>query len=723
VQVVELFMSLLPFLRKSPFARLLFFYASGIAIADNFGGRGFSILQLVIILALLWLTLLVIVVCYRNYNTGWLSGGLAALILFLCGMLAAKAQLQHEVSVNYLPECTGIYTIRIIDLPETADHTVKATARVLTAKTGSCPTTLHMRILVFLNRDSAADVIQPGSELLIRSALKRIPGHANPGEFDYGRYLAARHIYRQAFLKKGSWILCGSAPLKSPLAMACLMRQHLLRSFEKIGMSPSDNGLLAALTLGYKEDLDTRTRQVFSRAGVMHIMALSGFNVAIIAVVLGFLLGILDFNRAGKIGTTTFIILFLWLFAFVTGLSPSVIRATLMISLVMTGRLFHRQINTYNILFASAFLLLAFSPGMLADVSFQLSFAAVAGIVLYQPILYNMIIFRNTAVKKIWQLFTLSCAAQLATFPITLYYFHQFPVYFWLTNLYVTPLVSLIICIAGIYLSFAFIKPLAFLLGKILMILLHGLFLSVAVIEELPFSLIHDIYLSSIEAVIIILMILVLGMFILFRKLQWLQCFLVMMIVFMSLYGMNSLKLRNQEIWLIGSIRGETAINLIDGRSAILLLGSGKQPDENRLSYAFGNFWISHGISPIICGLDTAAFFINKNQFAQHLYYRSDWRGKNGLISFGGKRMIILRDDRFYQYRSLQPLSADMLVITGNMSVRPNRIAEEIESGLIILDSSVKNYQANQWKKACKKMGLKYYSISDQGAYCVETQR
>jgi competence protein ComEC len=708
-------MALLPILRKSPFSRLLFFYAAGIAIASKLGFHPFLMIELAGILLLLLFVLLMLILNYRHYNTGWVSGSLATVILFLCGIWAMEVQFRQEKMADVLPETPQEYRIRLIDLPETLKGSTRVTARVLEVKDDQTWTKQNLRIQIYFDLFVSKELISPGTELQIHTGLKKVPRPGNPGEFNYNLYLAARHIYRQAFVKDGDWHDYDSGHNWSVRARACLMRARLLQSFEKLDLEPSAYGLISALTLGYKEDLDARTKQIFSRAGVMHIMALSGFNVGIIALVLGFLLGIFDTNPAGRIVKTLIIIIFLWLFALVTGLSPSVTRATVMISFVMAGKLFHRPVNTYNVLFTSAFLLLAFTPGMLNDVSFQLSFAAVAGILLYQPILYDLAIFRLKFLNRLWQLFTLTLAAQLATFPLTLYYFHQFPVYFWLTNMYVIPLVSLIVCIAGIYLALSFIQPLVMIFGKILALLLKALFFSVAVTEDLPFSLISGVHISAPQAAILVIMVLVLAMFILFRKSMWIFCFLSAWIALFTLNALNSRRLGRQDIWMVGNVRGETAINIVRGRKAVVLLDHGHHSDDARLTYSFGDFWISHGLKPCLYSMDTSSS--ESIQIFDGLFCRMGWRGKNCMVSAKNRRMVILRDDQFYSYHSVNPLAVDMLVVTGSLSVKPYRMYKEILPEILILDSSVKRYQAEQWKQAGERLGIFCYPVTEKGAF------
>jgi len=708
-------MPLLPVLRKSPFARLIIFYAAGIATSNYVGTRPVFIFGLAASLILLWMGLLVIVICYKSFKTGWVSGIFAALTLYLCGIWAVEVHRSHESLVHALPDDRGNYKIRIMDLPEIKGSTLKATAKVLATGSGNRGMPGNFRILVYFDNYDTNEMIGPGCELSVYTALKTIPGPSNPDEFNYRKYLAARHIYRHAFVRPGFRKVTGIH--RSLRSWSCIMRRQLLFSLEKIGLDPAECGLLSALTLGYKEDLDARTKQIFSRAGVMHIMALSGFNVGIIALVLGFALGIFDYNEIGKAGKTFIIIAFLWLFALVTGLSPSVTRATLMISFVLSGRLFHRPVNHYNVLFASAFIILALSPNMLGDVSFQLSVASVLGIILYQPVLNKLLVFRNRIVNRIWQVFTLTWAAQLATFPLTIYYFHQFPVYFWLTNLYVVPLVSIIVCISCIYLAFAFIGPVAFIIGKVLSLLLKGLSFPVALVEDMPLSLISGIYISKTQVAMLIIMLLSLAIFGLFKMKQWLFVFMVVCISFAALNTLNALKISRQDIIMVGKIRDASAINITRGRQSMLLVGSGSLINDARLGYAFGNFWIRHRVNPRICEMDSASCIRRADSSIVGLQCRTGWRGKNCLVSSGARRMVILRDDFFYRYHSGERLEADLLVITGSLSIQPDVIAKEINPSLIILDSSVRISEARHWQKAFEKIGYHCFSVSENGAY------
>lgn len=705
-------MPLLEILRKSPFSRLIFLYAAGIVFAECTRSNSLPVAGYLIVVIILWIALWLLAMWHRKYYSGWIAGIVAALLIFTCGIWAAEIDFKKEEHAGSLPDTPFLYRMKIIEMPDVKVYPVKATARVMEMKTAEGWMRQHFKALLYISADSGSGLPSPGSELILKAALKNIPLPSNPEEFNYHKYLATRHIYKQSF------VTLTSRPIPDPVGVSpCRMRNRLLGLFREMGLEPAYYGLVSALTLGYKEEVDSATKLAFTKAGVMHIMALSGYNVGIIAVVLGFILGVFDKNPAGNYAKTFVIILFIWLFVLITGLSPSVTRAAVMISFVLTGRLFHRHVNTHNILFVSAFLLLTFSPGMISDVSFQLSFSAVAGILVYQPLMNNLVTFKVTFFNKIWQLFTLSCAAQLATFPLTLFYFHQFPVYFWLTNLYVVPLVSVIICLAGCYLALAWFKPLALLVSKILAVLLKTLLLSVSIVEKLPFSMISGVYINSAQAALVILAIFVLALIILHKKLKWYPILIIIMIVFEWIHLVHEKQLWDQQTGLISSVKGVTAINLISGKRGIVLMNALKPPDPNDLSYAFSNYWIKHGVSPRVILPDSLDRSFCNGLKIPGFYCRPAWRGSNMLITFNAHRLVLLRDDRFYKFHSGLPVQADIIVISRGISVHPDRIAQEIQAKMVIIDGSVKRSGIKQWKMEYEKIGVACHVISEEGAF------
>jgi competence protein ComEC len=704
-------MPLLPIFNKSPFLRFLICYAAGIASSGILGHSSFFMTAVFILMAILLIWQIVVSYWFIGYYTGVFTGSLGAVVLFLAGLFTGDVHAMREDFFRNYTESPGYYRIRMLDTPQERAYNIKTTGRITHRMHQGHWVCESYLILVYFEKSPGLVVPEEGSTLLVKAALKKIPGPRNPGEFDYSRYLASRNIFRQVYLKKGTWTLSGFESW-SPRARSSAWRRKLVNRLNTIVSPEAHRGLLAALTLGYREDLDAHTKQLFSEAGVMHVMALSGFNVGLIALVLEFLFGMFSGAR-WRICNTLLILVFLWFFALLTGLSASVLRATAMITLWMAGRLMHRKINPSNLLFAAAFFLLTFSPGLLSDVSFQLSFTAVTGIHFFQPLFYRKISSLRI-VDKIWQLFTLSCAAQLATFPITLYYFHQFPVYFWLTNLYVVPMVSLIICLAGAFLLFTCIPPLAFILGQVLAALLKLLYGSVMMVENLPFSLIDNVYVNAGQVFLLFGILLTSALALYLRSIRLVYPVLLLFIVYQVTGFLHTYDTKKNSFLMVGNLRDRSVIIVKSGMEALCITDPGPVLPREQLRYSFGNFFTEQGIRQV-------AEFQSTDPALHHKFFGGSftaaaWKG-NLLMDMDGCRIIYLRDSRIFGSQSQHPIRVDVAVVSGSLAVAPVKFLRVIDARQVIMDASVKNYQAALWKKELEPKGIPCRQVTREGAW------
>lgn len=710
-------MPLLPIFQKSPFARLLIFYAAGITTAYCFAGM--SSFKLMVVTGFLLVLLVIRFVMMKesmNYNTGLRTGLVSSGIVFMAGMINMDMRHQTALRMNHMEFPKGVYVLQIVERPEIKEHAIAAVAKIMVDRNPEHRESIGCRLLVNFQKDSSAQCLKPGNLLLTDIRITNVTPPDHPGEFDYRRYLAARNIHKQAYLSSGSWKLSGALHKTNLKFWGLRFQDDLLQSYKKIGLNKTLNSILEAITLGYRNELEARTRQAFSQAGVMHVMALSGFNVAILAYALNFLLRAFRRFPAGRIVRTLVIIFVIWVFAIVTGLSPSVTRAAVMITFVLTGKLLCRHINTYNILFASAFFLLTLSPGLIADVSFQLSFTAVIGILLYYPVLYRFLHFRNFLADGIWKLFAVSCAAQLSTFPLILYYFHQFPVYFWLTNLVVVPLVSVIIVVAGFYLLASAVNPVALVTGKMLAILLSGLYKTVIITELLPFALLGNVHISLYQVLILMILVLFTGLFFVYRNTVLIFLSMIMLIGFQLLHTAKLAEMRDQKILLVANLKGLSAFNLLSGRKSVLWGDTGIISNNKTLQYNLSDFWIDHGVGNQTKIFGEANFDVEINRLDEACC-KTSILGNNYLVIFSGKRVFFLQDDQFYRYYSDKPLTVDIVIVSGNVKQDPARLISTLKTKMIVLDSSVGKNQASHWQKDCRLLNLSCWNVTGKGAY------
>lgn len=224
------------------------------------------------------------------------------------------------------------------------------------------------------------------------------------------------------------------------------------------GLSGDELATTGALTLGYKESLDKDLRRHFQASGAAHVLAVSGLHTGIIY---GLLLWLLTLggrvkpryeNRFGRRAISLFIIAAMWGYAWLTGMTPSVVRAVTMVTIFEVGRMVYRQAFSINTIAAAAVLILLVHPSDLWSVSFQLSFAATFAIVIVNPSLSRLLHagkLQNGVLERVLDytlgVIIISLAAQLGTMPLTMYYFGQISTYFLLTNLLVLPIASFLV--------------------------------------------------------------------------------------------------------------------------------------------------------------------------------------------------------------------------------------------------------------------------------------
>lgn len=227
--------------------------------------------------------------------------------------------------------------------------------------------------------------------------------------------------------------------------LACSGQQYLLKSFDTLRLTETEKSVLATITLGYRKTMDRDTRKRFSITGVAHLLAVSGFHVAIVCGFLSFFLSFLLRTQWGRWGKFLLTIVLLWSFAYITGLAASAVRAAVMLTLYLTGKVLRRTTDGYNTLAASAFCMLVYNPFYLFDIGFQLSYTAVLFILYLQPRLKKLIDVRNPILAIPWDWITVTVAAQIGTTCLCLYYFRQFSMVFLFTNLPLTFLATFLI--------------------------------------------------------------------------------------------------------------------------------------------------------------------------------------------------------------------------------------------------------------------------------------
>ena len=238
-------------------------------------------------------------------------------------------------------------------------------------------------------------------------------------------------------------------------------RNELLERLSDHGVDGSVYAVVAAMTLGDKSQLTNELRKTYAITGASHILALSGLHLGIIYTLLSLLLS----RRRWWIVSQVVIIVCIWLYVFLVGMTVSVVRSAVMITVYALLSLGHRDKMSVNTLAFAAIVMLLFNPLSLFDVGFQLSFLAVLAILLFYPLFEGVwpqpFLMDHRVFKWLWTMLSVSCAAQIGVAPLIVYYFGRFSCFFLLTNLLVVPAATLILYLSLVVLL---IPSLAYLL-------------------------------------------------------------------------------------------------------------------------------------------------------------------------------------------------------------------------------------------------------------------
>jgi competence protein ComEC len=406
-----------------PFLRVLFFFLLGI-IAQTCFEVPYSILG---ILALLFFVIATRPVISKSYDFRFLFGvGLALTLFASAACLTQQAWEKSEWNDTQIAD----YQARIIDDPVRKPKTMMCKVRLLD---------IDKQVVVYVPIDEYSENLVAGDRIDFRSELVSAPP-----------YQKRRGIAASGFVRWNEWQAVHHSRddghfFENIQIKALSVRQNLIHRLQSMIHKPDSYSVAAGLVFGYRNEIDKELQETFARIGAAHILAISGSHFAILFGTLYFILSFGGNSRKAKITKQVLLIPLMWGFAFLTGLSPSVIRAALMLMLWGIGEAMGVRSLTLNTVFAAAFLMLIFQPLFLFDVGFQLSFAAVIAIILINPYLVKQYKSRNPLIQYVWELSCVSVSAQLGVLPLSLYYFRQFPVLFLLTNLLLIPLSAVLI--------------------------------------------------------------------------------------------------------------------------------------------------------------------------------------------------------------------------------------------------------------------------------------
>lgn len=699
---------MIPFLHKYPFFRLAVPWMLGIYCGDRFSDS-FSEPLWGFLACILWACLSFLFYFSERYSWRWCFGVSLSLFCLAGGWLSVNLQLKTAAETEF-PKEEAVYRLRVNDFPEVRERTFLCRVWLKERHDSLGIHPVNKQAILYFQRDSLSSRIQMGEELWVRSRISPPVSARNFDEFDYARYLIRKGISGTGFVASGHWQFSECRKEKEGIAtvlyrLAASYRTQIENLYRRLGIEGDELAVLSALTLGDKTDLSESVRESYSVAGVSHVLALSGLHVGLLYALAFFLLRpLLLGGQSGRVLRSLLLILLLWLFAFFTGLSPSVVRSAAMFSIWALADLCGRQSFSLNTLALTAWLMLLVRPVWLFDVGFQLSFAAVLSILLFQPFLYRLCPVRHRAGTYLWGLVSVSVAAQLGTAPLVLFYFSRFSTHFLLTNLLVVPLVTLILYAAVVLLLLTPMSGLQAVAAVGLEKMLRMLNQLVRWVEQLPYASVDGIWLYPLEVAGCYL---VLGAFFCYlchRRYARLVTALVLLAAWGAVHSFAVWTDRPRTSIVFYHVRGCPAVHCIESSGHSCIQYADSLSNRQRLRQTAANYWHHCHLYPPAEG--------SRDSVGQHFFRRQQ------LICWHGQRICMVTDNRWKQQRTDDGAvcRVDYLYICKGYTGQLAALTRLFLPGCVILDSSLSDYRRKRLKEECQQNHLHFISLSDEGS-------
>lgn len=512
------------------------------------------------------------------------------ILFFFVGCLSVTLHKDYIYADYYAIKKSEYLKISVIDEPKIRPNIIlfnatvtqsTATSPYLPTKKGQNynfhPASGKLRIIV-MRKDTTPVKLKYGDALVIPAKFTEIPAPENPFEFDFKSWLAMQNIYHQTILKPYEISELNTNTGSRLISFALWLREKQVGKYRKLIKNDDDFAVASTLILGDRADLSAEIMSTYSKTGTIHVLSVSGMHVGLVYLVLSRILWFLNKSQRKKVIKTILILLAIWFYTLLTGLSPSVLRSAIMISVFIIARLFNKNTNNYNIIAFTAFCLLLHNPFLIWDVGFQLSFMAVLGLIYLQPKMQQWLSFKHYLPAQIWSLIAMSLAAQLATYPFSVYYFHQFPVYFLLSNLFITLPAALIMYLGIIILIFRLDC-----LGPLFEWLINFTNAGLSQIATLPCSAITAIWLSKTELTLLCLSLIVFAIACAEFKKTLLIYSMIIFLSFQSLISYAKLQAFHQKKTIKFRLKKNYAVALISARHAVLF--TDLKPGSKAFSY------------------------------------------------------------------------------------------------------------------------------------------
>lgn len=628
----------------------------------------------------------------------WLFGvGAAGAFLSIGLFVAVCDKEEHEPSWrNGKVSCEAV----LLEVPYMGGVTTNVLAHVTVCDSSRLERVRNEgRVNLYFMNCVEAEGLDVGDKVRFTTEIKNPQGAGNPAEFDIVRYMRVKGITGSALLPAGEWARCGAAPLSLEMR-ALVLRSRIIAMYEDAGFEGDRLSLLSAFSVGERRGFSDELRDAYANAGVSHILALSGLHLGIFYMVLLFLFSFAGNGRVAVVVREIAVIILLWAFAIVAGLSPSVVRAAILFTIISVGRCLRRDSSSLNSLAFAAMCMLLFAPRLLFDVSFQLSFAAVAAVLLLTPLFERLL--RVDRFGRVYRFFAsltaVSLAAQLGVLPFVWYYFGTFPVYFLFTNMFVVPFATLLMILVVALWVFAFVPLLNSCIVWLLSLSLGLMNGFVEFVASVPGA---SATLPRIGVCGALLAALAIALFFwgVATRRHWLWQVTVVACIGLTVLNIFATDKRDEDYILVFNNRKSAALLAVESGGGCYMLSSVPQFD-------FDGAWV---VEPFTAreGLD-APVWLSAGDSLPSVSFDS------GLVSFGGLRLQLLADDCWRGSGVQRPV--DALLLCRGFLGPVEELLSVFPARCVILDGSLFEGSRKRLARECKVAGVPFVDVSVMGA-------
>jgi competence protein ComEC len=582
---------------------------------------------------------------------------------------------------TYKTEATSLINLKISSVLKPNSYNDKYVVKLIKLDSVSVTGLAVLNV----KKDSLSKPFAVDDILVLKTRLLPINNPLNPNQFSYKKYLENKYIYAQMYSNYND-VFVESTYKNTIGGFANAIRAHINKKLKEHPFKPDELAIINALLLGQRQDISQDVYNNYKNAGALHILAVSGLHVGIVLLLLNVLFKPLEYLKYGHIYKIILLVLCLWAFAIIAGLSASVSRAALMFSLLAVSMNLKRPKNTLNILVSSAFILLLFNPNLLFDVGFQLSYLAVIGIVTIFPLLYRK--SKYWLVDKIWQVIIVSIAAQVGILPISLFYFHQIPGLFLISNVVVIPLLGIILGygILVIFLANINLLPdiIAIFFGKIIS-WMNAFFKWISQHETFIFK---DISFNWLQVIVSYLFIIGLYHFYRTKNFKNTIVFLFTILICQTVFIYTKYQNETKNDFLIFHKSKHSILAFHKGKT--LELHHNLDSTTNVRETMINSFTTYHDISLI------------KEDTLKPIYLLNN------------KVLLVIDSLGIYKVNAFKP---EVVLLRNSPKINLKRLIDSLQPKVIIADGSNYKSYMERWEATCLKQKVPFHQTGKKGAF------